>query len=98
MQPTQFINIVSTVPLVAPKVLKSELAITPATTKTVLNNREAIQSILAGEDRHVLVVVGPCSIHDPKAAVEYAARREYFTQGDRRFHARDPLRPFPHAA
>ena len=74
MQPTQFINIVSTVPLVAPKVLKSELAITPATTKTVLNNREAIQSILAGEDQRVLVVVGPCSIHDPKAAVEYAAR------------------------
>ncbi len=74
MQPTQFINIVSTVPLVAPKVLKSELAITPATTKTVLNNREVIQRILAGEDRRVLVVVGPCSIHDPKSAVEYAAR------------------------
>ena len=74
MQPTQFINIVSTVPLVAPKVLKSELAITPATTQTVLSNREAIQSILAGEDQRVLVVVGPCSIHDPKAAVEYAAR------------------------
>lgn len=74
MQPTQFINIVSTVPLVAPKVLKAELAITPATTQTVLNNRESIQRILAGEDRRVLVVVGPCSIHDPKAAVEYAQR------------------------
>ncbi|TXT37924.1 MAG: 3-deoxy-7-phosphoheptulonate synthase [Planctomycetota bacterium] len=74
MQPTQFINIVSTVPLVAPKVLKSELAITPTTTQTVLKNREAIQRILAGEDRRVLVVVGPCSIHDPKAAFEYAQR------------------------
>lgn len=74
MQPTQFINIVSTVPLVAPKVLKSELAITPATTKTVLDNREAIQRILAGEDQRVLVVVGPCSIHDPKAGFEYAQR------------------------
>jgi 3-deoxy-7-phosphoheptulonate synthase len=74
MQPTQFINIVSTVPLVAPKVLKAELAITPATTKTVLTNRETIQRILAGEDRRVLVVVGPCSIHDPKAAVEYATK------------------------
>ena len=74
MQPTQFINIVSTVPLVAPKVLKTELPITRATTKTVLDNREAIQSILAGEDRRILVVVGPCSIHDPKAAFEYAQR------------------------
>ena len=74
MQPTQFINIVSTVPLVAPKVLKSELAITPTTTQTVLKNREAIQSILAGEDRRVLVVVGPCSIHDPTAAFEYAQK------------------------
>ncbi len=74
MQPTQFINIVSTVPLVAPKVLKTELAITPATTKTVLDNRESVQRILAGEEHRVLVVVGPCSIHDPKAAVEYAQR------------------------
>lgn len=74
MQPTQFINIVSTVPLVAPKVLKSELAITPTTTQTVLKNREAIQRILAGEDPRVLVVVGPCSIHDPKAGFEYAQK------------------------
>lgn len=74
MQPTQFINIVSTVPLIAPKVLKTELAITPATTKTVLDNRESVQRILAGEEHRVLVVVGPCSIHDPKAAVEYAQR------------------------
>ncbi len=74
MQPTQFINIVSTVPLVAPRVLKTELPITLATTKTVLDNRESIQRILAGEDCRVLVVVGPCSIHDPKAAFEYAQR------------------------
>lgn len=74
MQPTQFINIVSTVPLVAPKILKAELPITLATTKTVLDNREAIQRILAGEDHRILVVVGPCSIHDPQAAFEYAQR------------------------
>ena len=74
MQPTQFINVVSTVPLVAPKVLKAELAISPAINKTVIEGRETIKSILAGEDRRVLVVVGPCSIHDRKSAVEYAAR------------------------
>lgn len=74
MQPTQFIHIVNTVPLIAPKVLKAELPITLATTKTVLENREAIQHILAGEDHRVLAVVGPCSIHDPKAALEYAQK------------------------
>ena len=74
MQPTQFINIVSTVPLVAPKILKTELPITLATTKTVLDNRATIQRILSGEDHRILVVVGPCSIHDPRAAFEYAQR------------------------
>jgi len=74
MQPTQFINVVSTVPLVAPKVLKTELAITPASHKTVIEGRETIKNILAGRDQRVLVVVGPCSIHDRKSALEYANR------------------------
>lgn len=74
MQPTQFINVVNTVPLVAPKVLKTELAISPATTQTVLEGRATIEKILTGDDRKLLVVVGPCSIHDPKAAIEYATR------------------------
>jgi 3-deoxy-7-phosphoheptulonate synthase len=74
MQPTQFINIVNTVPLIAPKVLKAELPISAAATKTVLDNREAVQRILSGQDHRVLVVVGPCSIHDTKAALEYAQK------------------------
>ena len=74
MQPTQFINVVSTVPLVAPKVLKTELAITLASHKTVIEGRETIKNILAGQDQRVLVVVGPCSIHDRKSALEYANR------------------------
>ena len=40
--------------------------------RTVLYARRAIQNILAGEDDRLLVMVGPCSIHDPVAAVEYA--------------------------
>jgi 3-deoxy-7-phosphoheptulonate synthase len=74
MQPTQFINVVNTVPLIAPKVLKSELPISAAATKTVLDNREAVQRILSGQDHRVLVVVGPCSIHDPKAGFDYAQK------------------------
>ncbi len=74
MQPTQFINVVSTVPLVAPKVLKTELAVTEPANKTVVEGRETIKHILAGHDPRVLVVVGPCSIHDRKSAIEYARR------------------------
>jgi len=42
--------------------------------KLVLNTRQSIRDILAGKDPRLLVVVGPCSIHDPAAAVEYARR------------------------
>jgi len=42
--------------------------------KLVLNTRQAIRNILAGKDGRLLVVVGPCSIHDPAAALDYARR------------------------
>jgi 3-deoxy-7-phosphoheptulonate synthase len=42
--------------------------------KLVLDTRQSIRDILAGKDQRLLVVVGPCSIHDPAAAVEYAQR------------------------
>jgi 3-deoxy-7-phosphoheptulonate synthase len=40
--------------------------------KLVLDTRHAIRNIVAGQDPRILVVVGPCSIHDPAAAVQYA--------------------------
>ena len=42
--------------------------------KTVLTTRRAIQDILSERDDRLLVMVGPCSIHDPETAVEYAGR------------------------
>jgi 3-deoxy-7-phosphoheptulonate synthase len=42
--------------------------------KTVLTTRRAIQNILTEKDDRLLVMVGPCSIHDPVAAIEYAQR------------------------
>jgi len=47
---------------------------TESTTRTVVNGRVAVQNILAQRDPRLLVVVGPCSIHDPDAALEYARR------------------------
>src|SRR6185369_9193418 len=45
---------------------------TEVATTTTFNTRQAIHRILAGEDDRLLVIIGPCSIHDPIAAMEYA--------------------------
>ena len=60
--------------LMEPSMLKQELAISPAAHDTVLSGRSAIDGILREEDKRLLVIVGPCSIHDEKAAYEYAAK------------------------
>jgi 3-deoxy-7-phosphoheptulonate synthase len=61
-------------PLVAPRVMLERFPMTEGANNTVVAAREAIQRILAGADDRLLVVVGPCSIHDEKAALEYADR------------------------
>ncbi|KIE59420.1 phospho-2-dehydro-3-deoxyheptonate aldolase [Methylacidiphilum kamchatkense Kam1] len=60
--------------LISPAELQRLLPITDKTYQTVIEAREIIQAILAGEDNRFLVVVGPCSIHDPKGAIEYAKK------------------------
>ncbi len=68
-------NLVDIQPLVAPSALKARLPLTPVAAATVLEARRAIRDLIHGRDaRRLLVVVGPCSIHDPAAAVEYATR------------------------
>jgi 3-deoxy-7-phosphoheptulonate synthase len=61
-------------PVIAPCDLHAELPITDTTAATVYHTRSQIQQILHGHDDRLLVVVGPCSVHDPKAALEYAQR------------------------
>ena len=60
--------------LISPASLIDELPISETTAQTVSNARQTIHNILGGDDPRVLVVTGPCSIHDPGAAREYAAR------------------------
>lgn len=57
-----------------PKALQEQFPISQRAAQTVHNARLAIQHILHGEDDRLLVVVGPCSVHDPQAAMEYAQR------------------------
>ena len=58
----------------SPDVVRGEIPLTDAAAETVYNARAAIHRILHGEDDRLLVVVGPCSIHDVDAALEYAGR------------------------
>ncbi|MGF1484844.1 MAG: 3-deoxy-7-phosphoheptulonate synthase [Opitutales bacterium] len=59
-------------PLLAPAILMEELAATAAQTQFVAERRQVADAILKGRDNRLLVVCGPCSIHDVKAAIEYA--------------------------
>ena len=59
-------------PLISPALLKSEIPTTEAAQRTVLDGREAAEDIVLGNDDRLLVIVGPCSIHDPPTAIEYA--------------------------
>jgi 3-deoxy-7-phosphoheptulonate synthase len=74
MQPTQDLNIRDMIPLISPRALKAELPMTETANRTVVEGREAVKRILRKEDNRLLVIVGPCSIHDPEAALEYAGR------------------------
>jgi 3-deoxy-7-phosphoheptulonate synthase len=61
-------------PLASPARLADTVPLTPANRQTVLSGRRRSASIMRGEDDRLLVVVGPCSIHDRAAALSYAER------------------------
>ena len=62
------------VPLASPQSLLEELPLGPRTTEVLLRGRTDAQAVLDGSDDRLLVVVGPCSIHDTDASREYAGR------------------------
>ncbi|HEY0749408.1 MAG TPA: 3-deoxy-7-phosphoheptulonate synthase [Steroidobacteraceae bacterium] len=70
----QNVNVISSDLLATPEEVKNRLPITQKAADTVLRSREAVRAILERRDRRLLVVVGPCSIHDVTAAREYAGR------------------------
>lgn len=74
MQRTYNINIKGLTPLVSPRQLLTELPMSEAANETVVTHREIVKRILSGEDKRLLVVVGPCSIHDESACLDYARR------------------------
>jgi 3-deoxy-7-phosphoheptulonate synthase len=71
---TQNLHVKEVVRLIAPAVLKDQLPATDTISQTVVDGRNAIIRILENQDPRLLVVAGPCSIHDENSALEYAQR------------------------
>ncbi|MDI9406863.1 MAG: 3-deoxy-7-phosphoheptulonate synthase [Chitinophagaceae bacterium] len=69
---TSDLHVVETRPLVPPELLHRELPLSDRAAATVQQARSAVQAILHGRDQRLLVIVGPCSVHDVEAAKEYA--------------------------
>ena len=71
---TSNLRIRSLEPLVPPARLCALLPLDDVALRTIVEGRHAVEAVLAGSDPRLLVVVGPCSIHDPDAARDYASR------------------------
>jgi len=74
MRRIQDLHVLAAEPLIAPRLLKEQMPVDEGIARTVVESRETICRILAGRDRRMLCIVGPCSIHDPDAALDYARR------------------------
>ena len=72
--PTFDLRIRAQKPLIAPAVLEDELPLSDAGAEVVAGARRAVARVVTGADDRLLVVIGPCSIHDPEAALDYAQR------------------------
>ncbi len=72
--PIDDLNIASNVTLITPEQLKEKLPLTEQAQQTVSHGRQVVRDILDGTDHRLFIVIGPCSIHDLKAAHEYADR------------------------
>jgi 3-deoxy-7-phosphoheptulonate synthase len=74
MLETKDLRIVDTTLLKSPNDVTSELPLSERAASVVFSARQEIQAVVHGEDARPLVIVGPCSIHDPEAAIDYAGR------------------------
>ncbi|MEU0239799.1 3-deoxy-7-phosphoheptulonate synthase [Nocardiopsis sp. NPDC006198] len=74
MPSTNDTRVASYKPLIAPRDLLAELPLGPDRSALVEESRAEVKRVLDGEDDRLLVVVGPCSVHDPESALDYARR------------------------
>lgn len=77
---TEDLRIVQVRPLIPPAILHEELPLGDAASERIATTRERIADLVHGRDRRLLAIVGPCSIHDPAAALDYATRLHAIAQ------------------
>ena len=68
------LRIISSAPVISPAELAVEFPMSEAAAEMVAESRQTINSILRGDDTRLMGIIGPCSLHDPKAALEYAEK------------------------
>jgi len=76
----------ATRPLIPPQILQEELPLTLTAAQTVIEGRKVVENVLRGNDDRLIVVVGPCSVHNIESALEYAQNLHAYAQ-----QARDDL-------
>ncbi|KAI9131182.1 3-deoxy-7-phosphoheptulonate synthase [Acaryochloris sp. CCMEE 5410] len=74
MYQTADLHVVETRPLISPALLHHEVPLTDTAAALVAETRDRIRNILRNEDQRLLVIVGPCSVHDVDAALEYGKK------------------------
>ena len=77
---TDDLRIIETQELSTPEDVRKELPINELSAKTILDSRKTIENILDEKDDRIFVVIGPCSIHDPVAAMDYAKKLKKISQ------------------
>jgi 3-deoxy-7-phosphoheptulonate synthase len=80
MPDTSDIRIRSVRPLISPAILEDELPLGDSGAATIKAARKAVANIILGQDDRLLAIVGPCSVHDPEAALEYARKLQPVAQ------------------
>lgn len=74
LQRTDDLRITETRPLIPPAILLEEIPVSETASNVVSDTRRAVSEVIAGRDPRLVVIAGPCSIHDARAALEYAGR------------------------
>ena len=74
MHPTKNLRIQGTTVLQSPDDIAREIPLSERAAACVFHSRSEVEAVIHGRDRRKLVIVGPCSIHDPAAALDYASR------------------------
>ena len=80
MQNTENLNIESLTAMPSPAEVQAALPLTEAAAKTVVEGRRTLEAILDRKDPRVFMVIGPCSIHDPVAGIDYANRLKHLAE------------------